>query len=230
MAKDPAFLFYSSDFLTGTMTLSFEDRGKFITLLSLMHQQGRIDEETIRLLVGSFSDKLKSKFKVDEKGLFFNERLEIETKKRNKFTESRRNNGILGGRPEKQKKTLAKATNNLKVNHNGNLMEDVNVNRNINKIEDKIVFPFKSENFNFWWDCWIKYRKDIKRPYKSNLSIQAALKNLSNYSEDEACKMIETSIANQWQGIFELKTVKKENNGFNRIEAEADRILRGDTK
>jgi hypothetical protein len=53
MAKDPAFLFYSSDFIVGTQTMNWEDRGKYITILALMHQQGRMDDETIRFLVGS---------------------------------------------------------------------------------------------------------------------------------------------------------------------------------
>lgn len=99
--KDPAFLFYSQDFLVGTMTMSFDDKGKYITIMSLMHQQGRMTEETIRLLVGSVSDILKSKFKIDENGLWYNERLEIEIDKRRLFVETRRENGQLGGRPKK---------------------------------------------------------------------------------------------------------------------------------
>jgi hypothetical protein len=51
MAKDPAFLFYSQDFIVGVQTMPFEDRGKYITILCQMHQQGRLDEETIRTLV-----------------------------------------------------------------------------------------------------------------------------------------------------------------------------------
>ena len=104
MAKDPAFLFYSQDFYTGVATLTIEDRGKYITLLCLMHQQGRMTEETIRFLVGSVSVNLKSKFRIDENGFWYNERLEIESEKRAKFTESRRNNGLAGGRPKSHKK------------------------------------------------------------------------------------------------------------------------------
>ena len=78
MAKDPAFLFYSQDFIVGVQTMPFEDRGKYITILAQMHQQGRLSEETIRFLVGSVSDMLRLKFKVDEKGLWYNERLESE--------------------------------------------------------------------------------------------------------------------------------------------------------
>ena len=31
--KDPAFLFYSSDFITGCMGLTMEERGQYITLI-----------------------------------------------------------------------------------------------------------------------------------------------------------------------------------------------------
>ena len=106
--KDPAFLFYSNDFLTGTLIMPFEERGKYITLLCYQHQNGRMSDETIRLLVGSISDNLKNKFKQDENGLFYNERLEIEIEKRSKFIESRINNGKLGGRPKEIKKPSGK--------------------------------------------------------------------------------------------------------------------------
>lgn len=124
--KDPAFLFYPQDFLVGTMTMTFEDRGKYITLLSIMHQQGKLSEETIRFLVGSFSDTLRLKFKQDENGLFYNERLCVEIEKRSKFIESRSNNGKLGGRPKKEetyKKPLGYATDNLIENENINASE-----------------------------------------------------------------------------------------------------------
>jgi hypothetical protein len=81
MAKNPAFLFYSQDFIVGTLTLNWEDKGKYIFILAQMHQQGRMDEETICFLVGSVSDNLKKKFKVDKNGLWYNERLEEESEK-----------------------------------------------------------------------------------------------------------------------------------------------------
>lgn len=125
MAKDPAFLFYPSDFLVGTMIMSFEDKGKYITILSLMHQQGRMSEETIRLLVGSASVILLSKFSKDDNGLFFNNRLETEIEKRSKFIESRIENGKKGGRPKEIKKPLGKPKVNLPINR------DIIVNENV---------------------------------------------------------------------------------------------------
>jgi uncharacterized phage protein (TIGR02220 family) len=126
--KDPAFLFYSQDFITGTLAMPFEERGKYITLLCYQHQSGRMSEETIRFLVGSISDALRSKFKQDEAGFFYNERLEIEIEKRTKFIESRINNGRLGGRPKEIKKPLGYSKNNLIENENviDNIIEYLN--------------------------------------------------------------------------------------------------------
>lgn len=128
MAKDPAFLFYSQDFIVGVQTMTYEDRGKYITVLCQMHQQGRMSEETISFLVGSISVNLRSKFLIDENGLWYNKRLEQEAQKRAEFTESRRNNGKQGGRPKKQKplgKPYGKASAKHMGNHMGNENEDV---------------------------------------------------------------------------------------------------------
>lgn len=138
MAKDPAFLFYSQDFIVGVQTMNFEDRGKYITILAQMHQQGRMKEETIRFLVGSVSDTLRLKFLIDENGFWHNERLEQETERRKIFTESRRNNGLKGGRPQKGKKNK-KPNENLVDNHMGNHMEDVNENENETKNKKEAI-------------------------------------------------------------------------------------------
>jgi hypothetical protein len=69
---------------------------------------------------------------------------------------------------------------------------------------DEIIFPFNSDAFKTSWGGWITYRNQIKKPYRSAMSQQAALKKLSEHSESDAIAMIENSIANQWQGIFEL--------------------------
>ena len=136
MAKDPAFLFYSQDFYIGTVDLTDEEVGKFIRILCVMHQKGRLKEETIRLLVGSVSVNLKDKFRIDENGLWYNERLELESDKRKNFTNSRKNNGSKGGRPKK-----VEPNENHMVNH----MEDVNENENENINEDLNVFKNEKE-------------------------------------------------------------------------------------
>jgi hypothetical protein len=78
------------------------------------------------------------------------------------------------------------------------------------KTKFEIVFPFDSVHFLEVWGIWVEYRKEIKKPYRSDKSIQAALQELSKYPEETAIAMIKQSISNSWQGIFELKTNGKQ--------------------
>lgn len=82
MARDPAFLFYASDFLTGVQDLTMEERGQYITLLCIQHQKGRLTNKLIKLTVGTVNEDVLSKFSKDDKGNYYNERLEAEIQKR----------------------------------------------------------------------------------------------------------------------------------------------------
>jgi hypothetical protein len=95
MAKDPAFLFYTGDFLVGTMTMSNEQVGKYIRLLCMEHQKGGyLTEKDILQVIGSLDPEVMMKFNMTEDGLYYNERLLQETQKRIKYSESRRNNRL----------------------------------------------------------------------------------------------------------------------------------------
>jgi len=123
-SKDPAFLFYSSDFLTGVIDMTMEERGQYITLMCLQHQKGHLSEKTIRFCLGSVSVSVMDKFMQDENGLYFNKRLEEEIFKRKNFIDSRRKNGQKGGRP---RKPLGFATENLPENENENENENIDI-------------------------------------------------------------------------------------------------------
>lgn len=200
MAKDPAFMFYSSDFLVGTMTMSFEDKGKYITILSYMHQNGRISEETIRLLVGSVSDMLRLKFSQDKDGNWFNNRLESEIEKRKNFVSSRQENGKKGGRPPKIKEKSIKKTY---AKPKQNLPEDDNINDNINKYSFINISGFEKI-----FERWIDYKKARKEKYKSDDSLKSAYNKLVKLSEgnpENAHEIIDEAISNNWAGFFALK-------------------------
>ena len=62
MAKDPALLFYTGDFLVGTITMNYEQRGKYITLLCLQHQQGFLTEDDLKEHLEDTDLKVFSKF------------------------------------------------------------------------------------------------------------------------------------------------------------------------
>ena len=145
--KDPAYLFYSSDFLTGCASLTMEERGQYITLLCLEHQLGRLNEKTIRLSVGSVSVDVLEKFKQDENGLLYNERLEIEIEKRSNFINTRRNNGLKGGRPKMENnKPIGLANGKPNAKANEKLIENENVIEIINSIKDLFDEKYLEKN------------------------------------------------------------------------------------
>lgn len=92
MAKDPAVLLYTSDFLTGTILMSNEQVGAYIRLLCLQHQKQRLSEKDMLKICGTHDADVFDKFIKDENGLYYNERLDNEANRRRNYSESRRNN------------------------------------------------------------------------------------------------------------------------------------------
>ena len=175
MAKDPAFLFYSSDFLNGVADLTMEERGQFITLLCLQHQKGTLTDKTIRLCLGSVSVDVLSKFLKDKDGNFFNERLNEEIEKRIQFTESRRNNGSKGGRPKNNTKPLGLAKHNLMEDVNENENEDIIINKSkctFEEVYEYMAIRIGKENAKLEAEKFVNYYtsngwKVGKNPMKS---------------------------------------------------------------
>ena len=92
MAKDPAVLFYTSDFLSATQGLTMSEIGQLIKLLCVQHQTGHLSKKTIKVSVGTVSRDVMNFFELDENGLYYNKRLEDEVTRRAKYSESRRKN------------------------------------------------------------------------------------------------------------------------------------------
>ena len=42
MGKDPAFLFYPGDYLSGTMGMTFEEKGAYVELLMMQFNRGHV--------------------------------------------------------------------------------------------------------------------------------------------------------------------------------------------
>lgn len=123
MAKDPAFLLYSSDFLTGTIFMTNEETGVYIKLLCIQHQKGRINPQDFNRFCSGFL-RVIEKFVSDELG-YYNERLEDVILARSRGTNASRNNGKKGGRPSKNN---TKNPQDKKSKPKNNLSEDENVN------------------------------------------------------------------------------------------------------
>jgi len=105
MSKDPAFLFYANDFISGTYLFTNEEVGKYIRLMCLQHQKGRLPKDSVFKVVSEKDTCILEKFTVDENGLYYNQRLEQEINRRLKFCKHQKDNankrwhknGICGG-------------------------------------------------------------------------------------------------------------------------------------
>ena len=87
--KDPALLFYTSDFLTGTMTMTNDQVGKYIRLLCLQHQKGTLSEKDMLHVCGTYDVDIYSKFVKDDTG-YYNIRMRFEADRRKNFCDSRK--------------------------------------------------------------------------------------------------------------------------------------------
>ena len=140
MAKDPAFLFYPGDWLSGTMYLTHEQKGAYMDLLILQFNCGKFTEAQAKQVLSICFDvawsMLKQKFK-QEGDFFFNERLSLEIEKRKSFTQSRRDNAS-GNKKPKSSSTKQQKKEKHMLEH----MEDEN--ENINRDEILINNDFKN--------------------------------------------------------------------------------------
>lgn len=72
--------------------MNHEQRGKYVSLLCYQHQLGPLTEDQMLSVCGKMDPVVFKKFKINDKGLYYNERLEQESSKRSKYTSSRRKN------------------------------------------------------------------------------------------------------------------------------------------
>lgn len=77
------------------------------------------------------------------------------------------------------------------------------VEKRIEAAKSRWKLPF-GEDFKRSWNEWIEHRKAIKKKMPES-TINKQLKFLQQFTEQEACAIIEQSIKNGWQGLFEIK-------------------------
>ena len=136
MAKDPAVLFYTSDFLTGTMTMSNEQKGKYITLLCLQHQKTMLTEKDMINICGSYDKDIFCKFKRVEDD-FFNERMRFEHEKRSKYSKSRSENRKKTENNICQSHDKHMENENEDYNTNNSSISSISLNREKNNFKNE---------------------------------------------------------------------------------------------
>ncbi|HBX1774616.1 TPA: replication protein [Klebsiella pneumoniae subsp. pneumoniae] len=121
--------------------------------------------------------------------------------------------------PESGKKSLPESGNayypnqvNTKDKHTKDNKDNIN---NPPKSPRAVSFDASAVQLPYWlsaaiWSSWVAYRRDLKKPIKSQQTVTQAINlldrcRLNGYSPDE---IINQSIANGWQGLFEPKGAK----------------------
>jgi hypothetical protein len=150
MAKDPAVLFYTQDFIVGTITMTNEQRGKYIMLLCLQHQKTKLTLKDLKMYLNEEDIEVADKFPLQSDGFYYNLRMYEEAEKRKNYTESRRSNR------KKKDEVDIKLISKSYVNRMENENEDVNVNVNtlVNKNENKNVNVSVDESVSSLFSDW----------------------------------------------------------------------------
>jgi sulfur relay (sulfurtransferase) DsrC/TusE family protein len=223
MSKDPAFLFYDGDAAKDVSHMNRLERGCYFDLIQAIRKFHRITVEQARKILGKDFDECWGALELilkQEDGKYFIEWIEESVNKRTSHS-------------EKQKKKIEeywRIKKSIPRNNHGNTTVLPLENENENEIEnekeredenEKKVFhapPKKSARdacdlsgypdlFIEALDCFIDHRKKLKKPMFEN-AIRLTIKKLNELAPDDydtQIKILEQSIQQGWQGIFELK-------------------------
>lgn len=190
MAKDPAFLFYPGDWLSGTMYLTHEQKGAYMDLLILQFNCGKFTEAQAKQVLSICFEvawpMLKQKF-IKDGDFYYNARLESEIERRKNFTESRRNNAS-GTKKQKRLDDNGSKKEEASAEHMLQHMEDEN--ENINSAIDLELLSNIMQFFGFS----ININHDKKRDVNAFLKCMKAQKITSYFkTQFEAYRIVKTS-------------------------------------
>ena len=209
--KDPAFLFYTNDFYTGTLFFTDEQLGKYLRLLMAQHQHGHLTEKQMEIICKSYDFDIFSKFEKDEDGKFFNRRLEAEIFKRNAYVESRGRNksGKIKQLEKNDMEIISKSYENHMVNRNRDINEEKKGKRGKGKkpILDLIPKSWPTDKFLAAWSEFAEIRTKKKKPLTEN-AISRAISGLIELSKSDfllAEKIILQSVDHGWDSFYPIK-------------------------
>lgn len=227
--KDPAFLFYPGDWITGTMGMTLEEKGAYLELLVMQFSRGHMTSHMIGLTVGQLFGRIQDKFKQDDDGLWYNERLDYEKEARIRFTQSRRNN--LSGTNQYTKKD-GHMTSHM-GGHKSSHMEDENIlyskkvfkekKEKSTKVQiekfnplDHIPDDWRKDQFAELWADFEEMRRKAKKPLTTDRAIKGCLNDLIRFSGGSYQKAEEialNSIKAGWLAFYEPKQTTKTQTG-----------------
>lgn len=99
--RDPAILFYPTEFIMETYLMTDEEIGKYIKLLCNFQFHGHLSEKKIEDICGGHISRIFNLLEKDKDGLYYHKRTDYEKERRKVFVDSRANN-LKGGKKKKE--------------------------------------------------------------------------------------------------------------------------------
>ena len=222
MAKEsPWFKFFTGEWANGSITLeNYSVQGVFINVCCFYwSKQGDVTKKQLEKKIRSnkelnvLIEEEIIKLDGDFITIDFLDNQMIERQERSKQAseagkKSAQKRATKNQRPFNDRSTTVQIPfNENPTNKNKSKKENKNKNKIESKKEEKTDHFPDDFLLNEKYLEFLKFRKEIKKPV-ANASIQANKKSLmkhANNNSDKAILIIEQSIANGWQGFFELK-------------------------
>lgn len=211
--KDPAVLLYTQDFLVGTISMNFEERGKYITLLCMQHQKGKLTLKDLKSVLSDEDIDVAERFPLHADGFYYNDRMQMEIENRKIRTDSSRQNGAKGGRPPKttilpndepnhnltetHRLLIGKPKNNPSGTGTGNenVNENITVNVNEYKSSNKVI-AYKT------LDKLTEYIDDNNIPAAKEL-VKAVIEDYNGFENIlQLCYGDDESVLKNWQQYY----------------------------
>ena len=216
MSNDPAFLFYTGDFTTGTQFFTDEQVGIYIRLLMAQHQHGHLSDKQVKMICRTHDEDVMLKFEKDSDGKFFNKRLEDEIFKRKKYSLSRSEN--------KKGKTkdmliISKSYDNHMENENEN--ENKDINKDKSKIKNLNGISYEISKLSLVMQSQDSWLESIARKYKCSITfatdkILDFIIHLEAQGEESKTLQDAKSHYDNWFRIQKDLKLKTKNNATNR--------------
>jgi uncharacterized protein YdaU (DUF1376 family) len=217
--KAPAFQFYADDFLAGTITMTNEEKGAYITLLCIQWSRESLTESDFtRVCIGMppHSQRIcQSKFQIDAEGNFRNPRMETEREKQDQYRQKQTDNAKkrwVGNAtayptalpvdmpnvcspspsPTPKKKDTEAPKSPWDVSFGVELPESLRTDSCLQAVK-----------------LWLQYKAEKREGYKKTGLAASLTKWSREFTAADFPTAVENSIASGWRGIFPKKDLQQ---------------------
>ena len=206
--NDPAFLFYSSDFITGVQDLTYEERGQYITMLCIQHQKGVVSSKWLSINLPNASSDVLAKFEKDEDGNFFNPRLRAEAEKRKSYKPKKIAAATLGGLISKNKVSKAHA-------------KQIRYEFNIDDYDDLDTEEIK-QSVSKWFKQMLNLLEDVNENENKDIDNNMSEKKF-DFKESLLKLGVEKQVASDWLKVRSKKKASNTETAFKMLEKEVEK-------